>query len=186
MFTEGLAMWWARGNVSMLARGARIPQIQPLHFPRRSGFHPVRQSGPRSPCLDGRLEGILFQTQSRFDITLVFELLNRFQQVIFELKFAEAARLRDAQSVRSRLALRERLECKNFQWYLKEVWPENFFPAPDRFFGKVKCAFIICHVPDVLEQVTGTDSGTCGTGDAQRDQTVPGTATRRRRFADGG
>ena len=79
--------------------------------------------------------------------------------MIFELEFTEAARLRDAQSVRSRLALRERLECKNFQWYLKEVWPENFFPAPDRFFGKVKCAFVICYVPDVLEQVSGTDSG---------------------------
>ena len=69
MLMEGLAMWWARGNVSVLARGARIPQIQPLYVPRWSGFHPVRQSGPRSPCLDGRLEGILFQTQPRFGIT---------------------------------------------------------------------------------------------------------------------
>lgn len=45
--------------------------------------------------------------------------------------------MRDKQSVRSRLALRNRLKCNDFRWYLNHVWPENFFPAPDRFFGKV-------------------------------------------------
>lgn len=55
----------------------------------------------------------------------------------FVSPFTEANRLRDAQSIRSRLALRDRLKCNDFNWYLKNVWPENFFPAPDRFFGKV-------------------------------------------------
>lgn len=49
----------------------------------------------------------------------------------------EAARLRYKQQIRSRLALREKLQCKSFEWYLENVWPEHFFPTDDRFFGRV-------------------------------------------------
>lgn len=69
---------------------------------------------------------------------LVLKIISFFSHVnVVLLLDAEANRLRDAQSVRSRLALRKRLECKSFGWYLENVWPENFFPGPNRFFGKV-------------------------------------------------
>ena len=42
------------------------------------------------------------------------------------------------QDVSARRQLRTDLQCKSFQWYLDNVWPENFLPAKNRFFGKLK------------------------------------------------
>lgn len=33
------------------------------------------------------------------------------------------------QNVDKRLALRQALQCKSFDWYLENVWPEHFLPG---------------------------------------------------------
>lgn len=42
------------------------------------------------------------------------------------------------QSIESRLELKHKLNCKSFDWYLKNIWPNHFFPAHDRFIGKIR------------------------------------------------
>ena len=42
------------------------------------------------------------------------------------------------EDIEDRKSLRNDLKCKGFSWFLDNVWPEHFFPKPDRFFGKMK------------------------------------------------
>lgn len=36
-----------------------------------------------------------------------------------------------------RVKLRKKMKCKSFEWYLNNIWPLNFWPGNDRFFGKL-------------------------------------------------
>lgn len=42
------------------------------------------------------------------------------------------------ENIESRKELKNRLKCKDFEWFLDNVWPEHFFPKRDRFFGRIK------------------------------------------------
>ena len=57
----------------------------------------------------------------------------------FYFKVNEHARKASVtQDVNARKELRRQLKCKDFQWYLDNVWPEHFFPTEGRFFGKLR------------------------------------------------
>jgi len=69
------------------------------------------------------------------DNTCADFVLDSLQINVFE---TDAAAIRDKLNVTDRLALRDRLQCRSFEWYLDNVWPEHFMPKDDRFFGKVR------------------------------------------------
>ncbi|KAG7202004.1 hypothetical protein KM043_004691 [Ampulex compressa] len=92
--------------------------------------HLFRKSSPYT--FPGGVGEILYGNLAR--VALVW--MDQWGEFYFKFN-PEAARLRDKQQIRSRLALREKLGCKNFEWYLDNVWPEHFFPKDDRFFGRI-------------------------------------------------
>lgn len=59
---------------------------------------------------------------------------------------SEAAKFRDEVKTSHRMMVRERMACKDFKWYLDNIWPEHFFPDDDRFFGKVSDTAFFQHL----------------------------------------
>ncbi|XP_063973191.1 polypeptide N-acetylgalactosaminyltransferase 13-like [Diachasmimorpha longicaudata] len=92
--------------------------------------HLFRKSSPYT--FPGGVGEILYGNLAR--VALVW--MDEWAEFYFKFN-PEAARLRDKQQIRSRLELRKQLKCKNFEWYLDNVWPDHFFPKDDRFFGRI-------------------------------------------------
>lgn len=95
--------------------------------------HVFRKSSPYTFPGEGGVGGVLYRNLAR--VALVW--LDDWAEFYFKIN-AEAAKVRNDVVVKDRVMLRDRLSCHTFEWYLQNIWPENFFPAKDRFVGKIR------------------------------------------------
>ncbi|KAA0191119.1 hypothetical protein HAZT_HAZT001487 [Hyalella azteca] len=95
--------------------------------------HVFRKSSPYTFPGEGGVGGVLYRNLAR--VALVW--LDDWSNFYFRMN-ADANKERKSVSVADRRQLRDRLNCKSFQWYLENVWPQHFFPMPDSFFGKIR------------------------------------------------
>ncbi|XP_063227781.1 polypeptide N-acetylgalactosaminyltransferase 13-like [Bacillus rossius redtenbacheri] len=93
--------------------------------------HLFRKSSPYT--FPGGVGQVLYSNLAR--VALVW--MDEWKEFYFKFN-PEAAAVRDKQAVRSRKMLREKLQCKSFEWYLDNVWPQHFMPKDDRFFGMIR------------------------------------------------
>uniref|UniRef100_A0A1B0DDB3 Polypeptide N-acetylgalactosaminyltransferase n=1 Tax=Phlebotomus papatasi TaxID=29031 RepID=A0A1B0DDB3_PHLPP len=92
--------------------------------------HLFRKSSPYT--FPGGVNEILNKNLAR--VALVW--MDEWSEFFFKFN-SVASRIGKFENVTDRLALRSTLKCRDFEWYLTEVWPQHFFPTDDRFFGRI-------------------------------------------------
>ena len=95
--------------------------------------HVFRKASPYSFPRDGGVNTVLHNNLAR--VAMVW--MDDYASFYFKIN-PIAWKASESQNVDERKLLRRRLRCNSFQWYLDNVWPENFFPSTKRFFGKIK------------------------------------------------
>ncbi|XP_076349315.1 polypeptide N-acetylgalactosaminyltransferase 1-like isoform X1 [Tachypleus tridentatus] len=95
--------------------------------------HLFRRSSPYSFPRPGGVGSVLYTNLARAAEVWMDE----WKEFFFLLN-SGAKKMRKGIDVTERKALRERLGCKSFKWYLDTVWPEHFLPTDGRFFGKIR------------------------------------------------
>lgn len=123
---------WGGENIEMSFRvwqcGGSVEIIPCSHV-----GHLFRRSSPYTFPRPGGVGAVLYSNLAR--VAEVW--MDQWSNFYFKMN-PSANKIRNSINVTSRKSLRERLHCQDFQWYLKNVWPEHFLPDEDRFFGKIR------------------------------------------------
>lgn len=123
---------WGGENLEMSFRiwqcGGRV-EIAPCS---RVG-HVFRKASPYTFPREGGVGAVLHGNLARLAKTW----MDGYQQFYYKVN-SQAKEAALGQNVSKRLELREEMKCKSFDWYLDNVWPENFMPRPGQFFGKIR------------------------------------------------
>lgn len=123
---------WGGENLEMSFRvwmcGGRV-EISPCSHVG----HVFRKASPYNFPREGGVGAVLHANLAR--VALVW--MDDMADFYFNVNNFAAAKA-DQQNVEQRLALRDRLGCKDFNWYLQHVWPQHFYPTKGRTFGLFK------------------------------------------------
>ncbi|GAB0096359.1 Polypeptide N-acetylgalactosaminyltransferase [Sergentomyia squamirostris] len=92
--------------------------------------HLFRKSSPYT--FPGGVNEILNKNLAR--VALVW--MDEWSEFFFKFN-SVSSRIGKSENVTDRLALRKSLKCRDFKWYLNNIWPQHFFPMEDRFFGRI-------------------------------------------------
>lgn len=99
--------------------------------------HVFRRTSPYTFPREGGVSGVLYSNLARVAEVWMDEWKDFFAVIQPNAaRYVEKAAI--MQGIDERKELRQRLKCQSFEWYLKNVWKEHFFPMKDRFFGQVR------------------------------------------------
>lgn len=122
---------WGGENIEMSLRIWMCGGSVEIHPCSHVG-HVFRKNSPYTFPRAGGVGGVLYHNLAR--VAALW--LDEWGEFYFRNN-REAALLRDKLDLGHRVRVRKRMKCNSFQWYLENVWPENFFPAESGLFGQI-------------------------------------------------